>query len=109
MKTSVVRYVLVVVLILAATPLTAEAKGGKTPKYPIASSAGPNGKIKPSGTQQVKSGASKAYTATPNNGYQATISLDGQVVATGGVSAKVAYTVSNVTAAHTVHADFALP
>ncbi|NLI81052.1 MAG: hypothetical protein GX443_05105 [Deltaproteobacteria bacterium] len=72
--------------------------------YTISSSAGPNGSISPSGSVTVNHGASQSFTITPNSGYKiASLTVDGTTVA-----ATNSYTFSNVTAAHSISATFAL-
>jgi hypothetical protein len=70
----------------------------------ITASAGTGGTISPSGTVSVLYGASQTFTITPNTGYQiASVLVDG-----GSVGAVTTYTFTNVTAAHTISATFAL-
>jgi hypothetical protein len=83
--------------------------------YAITSSAGGNGSISPSGTTNVCSGTSQAYTITASSGYHiATIVVDGSTLSGGAAtSAGVgtgsgSYTFSNVTAAHSISSTFAL-
>lgn len=72
--------------------------------YTITVTAGSNGSISPSGAVSVDSGASKAFTITPNANYQvANVLLDGT-----SVGAVASYTFNNVTANHTISATFAL-
>lgn len=72
-------------------------------KYPIVSSAGPNGTISPVGTTLVNHGTAQAYTITPAVGHQiADVLVDG--VAVGAITT---YTFTNVTASHTISASFA--
>ena len=72
--------------------------------YTITASAGTNGTISPAGTTTVSSGAGQAYTITPNTGYHvASVLVDGSPV--GKVTS---YTLSNVTANHTISATFAI-
>jgi len=70
--------------------------------YTITATAGPGGKIEPSGTVTVPYGGSQTFTITPNLGYEIEdVLVDGDSV--GPVST---YTFSNVTADHTIHATF---
>jgi beta-lactamase superfamily II metal-dependent hydrolase len=70
----------------------------------IVASAGTGGSISPSGTTQLTSGASQAYTITPTAGYQvADVLVDGS-----SVGAVTSYTFSNVTGDHTIAASFAV-
>ncbi|MFZ0928749.1 MAG: hypothetical protein WAN11_09110 [Syntrophobacteraceae bacterium] len=70
--------------------------------YTITTTAGSHGSISPSGTVAVSSGASQSFTITPNTGYQvAGVEVDGSSV--GAVSS---YTITNVTANHTISAIF---
>src|SRR4030095_9723697 len=72
--------------------------------YTIAASAGANGSISPSGAVVVSHGGSQSFTITPNTGYHvADVLVDG-----ASVGAVTAYTFSNVTAAHTIAASFAI-
>jgi methyl coenzyme M reductase beta subunit len=71
--------------------------------YTLTPSAGANGTISPSIVKTVTYGSSLAFTATPGAGYAVnTWSVDGNAVRTGGAT----YTVSNVTANHTVSVTF---
>jgi uncharacterized repeat protein (TIGR02543 family) len=71
--------------------------------YTITASAGNGGQISPSGTTQVSSGSSQAYTISASGGYHiADVLVDGSSV--GAVSS---YTFTNVTANHTISATFA--
>ena len=71
--------------------------------YAITVSQGANGTITP-GSTEVNSGSSQTFTITPANGYQITsVALDGYNQ--GAVST---YTLTNVTAIHTINATFAL-
>jgi len=71
--------------------------------YKITTTAGTGGSISPS-NPNVEHGTNKAFTITPNAGYQISdVKVDGTSV--GAVSS---YTFSNVTATHTIAATFAL-
>jgi len=71
----------------------------------VTASSGENGSIDPTGSISVTYGSDLTFTATPNAGFHVdTWSVDGGVVQTGGTS----YTLSNIQAAHTVHATFAI-
>ena len=71
--------------------------------YTVTPTAGANGTISPSTVQTVNSGGSVTFTATPNAGYSVNAwSLDGTSVQTGGAT----YTLSNITANHTVNVTF---
>jgi hypothetical protein len=72
-------------------------------QYPVtASVSGTGGTISPSGTVQVKEKTNQVFTITPNVGYQIDkILVDGVAVAASGT-----YTLSNVTAAHSIVASF---
>jgi hypothetical protein len=70
--------------------------------YTLNATAGPNGTISPSGLITVNSGANKTFTITPSSGYHiADVKVDGSSV--GAVST---YAFSNVTANHTISAEF---
>jgi hypothetical protein len=70
----------------------------------ITSSAGAGGGISPLGAVSVNYGASQGYTITPNTGYHiASVTVDS--VNQGAISS---YTFSNVTAAHSISATFAI-
>ena len=72
--------------------------------YAITASAGTGGTISPSGSVSVSHGTSQTFTIAANTGYQiASVSVDG--VSQGAISS---YTFSNVTAAHTISATFAV-
>jgi methyl coenzyme M reductase beta subunit len=71
--------------------------------YVITPSVGANGTLSPNTVQVVASGGSVAFSAVPNAGYAMGVwSLDGTTVQTGGR----AYTLSNITANHTVAVTF---
>jgi hypothetical protein len=73
-------------------------------QFNIVASSGANGSVTPSGTTAVNYGGSQLYTITPDAGYNiATLTVDG-----GSVATSTTYTFSNVTAAHTIHATFAI-
>lgn len=72
--------------------------------YSISASSGIGGSITPSGPVFVNHGSSRTFTITPNTGYSiADVLVDG--VSTGQVST---YTFDNVTADHTIVANFVL-
>ena len=69
----------------------------------ITVSAEPNGSIEPSGSITKDYGSSQLFTATPSAGYEVDKwSVDGSEIQTGGA----AYTLSDITAAHTVSVTF---
>jgi len=70
--------------------------------YAITASAGSGGTISPSGVINVNSGANQTFTLTPNEGYTANLTVDGNTVTLTNNS----YTLINVTAPHTVTASF---
>ena len=71
--------------------------------FTVTPSAGTNGTISPNTPQTVKSGGSVTFTATPSAGYLITTwSVDAVVVQTGGTT----FTLSNITANHTVLVSF---
>jgi len=71
--------------------------------YTITASAGANGSISPSGTFSKDYGSSQLFTATPTTGYVVDKwTLDGADIQTGST----AYTLSNITATHTVTVSF---
>jgi hypothetical protein len=72
--------------------------------YTIAASAGAHGTISPSGAVSVTHGTNQTFTITPDTGYNI---LDVQVDGVS-VGAVASYTFSNVTAAHTIAASFAI-
>ncbi|MDH6369071.1 hypothetical protein M2444_000849 [Paenibacillus sp. PastF-3] len=71
----------------------------------ITASAGENGTISPNGAVVVNEGEDQAFTFNPNNGYEVDeVLLDGTAVTvTGSV-----YTVTNITADHTINVTFKL-
>jgi uncharacterized repeat protein (TIGR02543 family) len=72
--------------------------------YTITATAGANGIISPSGAVSVNHGDNQTFTITPNAGYHVDVlTVDG-----GSVPAATSYTFTNVTAAHTIHATFAI-
>ncbi len=72
--------------------------------YTITSSAGSNGSISPAGSVTVNHGASQTFTITPSTGYKvASLTVDGATVSVAN-----SYTFSNVTAAHSISATFAV-
>ena len=71
--------------------------------YTVTPSAGTNGTISPNTAQTANYGTNVTFTATPNTGYTvATWSVDGSAVQTGGTT----FTLTNVTASHTVSVTF---
>ena len=70
----------------------------------IAVSAGSGGTINPSGSLSVNYGSNQTFTVTPNTGYTVTLKVDGTAVSLTNNT----YTLTNVTAAHTVAASFSL-
>ena len=72
------------------------------PAHTITATAGANGSITPSGAVSVADGANQTFTIAPENGYQIKdVKVDGASV--GNVPS---YTFSNVTADHTIAAEF---
>jgi|GEM_PF-2480121 len=83
---------------------TSVSPGAPPTTFLVTSSAGANGTITPLGAQTVASGASITFTITPAMGYSvASVLVDG--VSAGAVTT---YTFTNVTAAHTIAATFAV-
>jgi len=78
--------------------------GEVTETFTITATAGDNGTISPSGDVVVNSGASQAFTITPNISY----AVDDVLVDDVSVGAVSSYTFANVTAGHTIHATFAI-
>ena len=73
--------------------------------FTITPQSGANGDISPSSAQTVNYGGSLTFTATPNTGYVVnTWTVDGTVVQTGGTT----FTLSNITANHSVQVTFTL-
>jgi len=71
--------------------------------YAITASSGANGSISPSGTFNKDYGLSQLFTATPTTGYAVDKwTVDGNDAQTGGNT----YTLSTITAAHTVGVSF---
>ena len=87
------------------------ALGAGTPvssTYTVTASAGPGGTIAPNGAQTVTSGGSITFTATPNSSALSAVdtwSVDNIPVQYGGNS----YTLSPVTADHTINVTFIAP
>ena len=72
--------------------------------YTLTPSSGPNGSVAPSVPQIVNAGGSQGFVATPNASYAVSQWLvDGVLAQSGGAT----FTLSNVTANHTVNASFA--
>ena len=73
--------------------------------YSVTPNAGANGTLNPSTAQTVNYGSSLTFTAAPGTGYTVSSwSLDGTVVQSGGTT----YTLTNITANHTVNVTFTL-
>lgn len=70
--------------------------------YTIAVSTPTNGTISPSGNVSVTHGSSRTFTITPSTGY----AIDRVLVDGASVGAPASYTFTNVTAAHTLSAQF---
>lgn len=84
-------------------PITVVVGGAAPTQYTITSSAGANGSIAPNGTATVNTGVNLSFTAAPNSGYDVqTWTVDGTPVQTGGTT----YTLTNITANHTVFVTF---
>jgi hypothetical protein len=72
-------------------------------QFAITGSSGANGSISPTGTFSKDYGSNQAFTATPAGGYDVNAwYLDGSLVQSGGTT----YTLSNITATHTVAVSF---
>ena len=83
--------------------ITVAVGGGAPTQYVVNSSAGANGSIEPAGATTVNAGDSLTLTASPNGGYAVqTWTVDGAPAQTGGPT----YTLSNITANHTVAVTF---
>ncbi|MDZ7765175.1 MAG: hypothetical protein U5K00_12230 [Melioribacteraceae bacterium] len=80
----------------------ARGGGGSTTYYTITSTAGVHGSISPLGSVSVAEGNNQSYTITPSVDYI----IDDVLVDNVSVGAVAAYQFSNVTAAHTIHAEF---
>ena len=86
------------------TSVVANFQKSSVPTYSITASAGPNGKIEPSGNISVPQGGSQTFIITPNQGYHIDkILVDNNVVANSS-----SYTFSNVTSNHTISVSFAI-
>ena len=73
--------------------------------FTVTPSSDGNGTISPSSAQTVNYGSSLTFTATPNTGYTVnTWPVDGTVRQTGGTT----FTLSNITANHSVEVTFTL-
>ncbi len=72
--------------------------------FAITASAGANGVLSPDGVVRVANGADQAFTITPDAGYHVADVLVDAV----SVGALTSYTFTNVTAAHTIAASFAV-
>jgi hypothetical protein len=70
--------------------------------YSITATSESGGSISPAGSVTINHGSAKTFTITPNSGYKVVdIVVDG-----ASVGAVTAYTFSNVTTNHTIHATF---
>jgi len=72
--------------------------------FPVTASAGPNGSVSPAGVTQVDYDGSQAYAITPDIGYF----VSDVFVDSVSVGATTSYTFNNVTAAHSIRAEFAI-
>jgi Malectin domain len=72
--------------------------------YTLSATAGVGGSITPSGSANVKSGASQSYVITPTIGYK----IANVIVDSVSVGAVASYNFTNVTANHTIAASFAV-
>ena len=72
------------------------------PKHTIVATAGSGGEIKPSAAVTVYEGESQTFAISPYSGYV----IDDVIVDLEPVGAVSSYTFENVTADHTIHADF---
>lgn len=76
-------------------------------RYTIEVSSGLNGRIDPAGSNSVTLGSDSAYTVTPSSGYIiAAVYVDGVPVAGAAGQNSFLYTFTNVTANHTIRAEF---
>lgn len=83
---------------------TTPATQPPSPIYTLSASAGVGGSISPSGSIALSQGLGQTFAIIPNTGYKiAGVTVDG--VSVGAVSS---YTLSNVTANHTIKASFVL-
>ncbi|MCX5998815.1 MAG: hypothetical protein NTU41_04290 [Chloroflexi bacterium] len=83
--------------------VTATFNESSSPVYTITASAGDHGSISPSGAVAVDSGGTQTFTINPEPGYHvADVLVDGS-----SVGALTSYTLTNVSADHTVAAAFA--
>ena len=87
---------------IAKNTFTVTQEGNSTTTYTITASAGTGGTISPTGTVTVSRNASRSFTITPSTGY----SIDRVIVDGSSVGAVSTYTLSNVTANHTISASF---
>ena len=89
-------------------PKTTSGSGGGffitniTATYKITASCNEGGTISPSGEVNVKEGESQSFTITPNTGYK----IKSVTVDSSNQGTISTYTFSNVTAAHTITAEF---
>ena len=72
------------------------------PAYTITATAGTGGSINPGGNITVAEGDNQSFSITPADGFE----IDDVLVDGSSVGAVTAYTFSNVTADHTIHATF---
>ncbi len=87
---------------ISASHTIAATFSAKVTSYTITTTAGSNGSISPSPSVTVNSGANQTFSITPNSGYHvAGLEVDGS-----SVGAVTSYTLSNITANHTISATF---
>ena len=72
--------------------------------YTIVATSGTNGVLTPNGSVVVDSGSNQAFTITPNTGYH----IDSVFVDGANVGQVASYTLTNVTADHTMRAVYAI-
>jgi fibronectin type 3 domain-containing protein len=86
----------------SATTQAAPAPSANPTTHTITSSAGTGGTISPLGSTSVTSGGSQTFTIVPSSGYQvSSVIVDG-----ASVGAVTSYPFSNVTATHSISANF---
>ncbi len=77
------------------------------PIHSLFASCGTNGTISPAGNTEIISGGSQVYIVTPASGYNASVTIDGSSISTVTVAGVTSFTITAVTASHSINATFA--
>ncbi len=90
--------------VLTAQWVKKASSGNAEEEFTITASAGEGGSISPDGSVKIVGGESQSFTITPDQGYV----IDDVTVDGKSVGALAKYTFSDVTAAHSIKATFAV-